>query len=169
MKQHKNSKRESEQGVVLVITLITLLLIALLAASGMRNAGSAEQVLGSVRTTVLAREAAEAALRFCEESVENGGSVPILNTGATEWTNIDTWDGADSAVFVLPVALLNEAELTETYRRMPECLVEMIPPTTLAYIITARGFGPEVQTVVTGESRRPDGTEIWLQSHIELE
>jgi type IV pilus assembly protein PilX len=169
MKQDKHAKRKSEHGVVLVITLITLLLIALLAASGMRNASSAEQVLGSVRTTVLAREAAEAALRFCEESVENGGGVPILNTGATEWTNIEAWDGADSAVFVLPAAVLNETELTETYRRMPECLVELIPATTLTYVITARGFGPEIQAVVAGESRRPDGTEVWLQSHIELE
>lgn len=169
MKHHIHSKRQSEQGVVLVITLIILLLIALLAASGMRNASSAEQVLGSVRTTVLAREAAEAALRYCEESVQKSGEVPVLGNGATDWTTISKWDGAASTVFVLPAAVLNQVKLTETYKRMPECMVELVPPTTSTYVITARGFGPEVKSVVANESRRPDGTEVWLQSHIELE
>lgn len=169
MKKITRSKSQGEKGIVLGITLIILMLIALLAATSMRNSGSTEQVLGSVRTTILAREAAEAALRYCEESVQKSGEVPIQAAGAAEWSTIAKWDEADSTIFVLPVAVLNQIELTETYRRMPECMVELVLPTTSNYVITARGFGPEVKAVASNESRRPSGAEVWLQSHIELE
>jgi hypothetical protein len=37
--------------------------------------------------------------------------------------------------------------------------------TPSAFVITARGFGPEV----AAGSGRPQGTEVWLQSTIEIQ
>ena len=84
------------------------------------------------------------------------------------------WDTPSQYVFVLPLDLLGNTSL---YKRAPECMVEtfkdqtdtLVPPKwpTDHFIITARGFGPEVAAAGTKGSR-PLGTEVWLQTHITL-
>jgi type IV pilus assembly protein PilX len=177
--------RRAQRGVVLVIALIMLTVISLLAALSMRNSISTESVSGSVRTGELATQAAEVALRYCEESViqQVSGTVTfvtnpaILPYSATPtWSVTSNWDVSTSPAFVLPPAALNQTGLTTTYQRFPECMVENIPmanasgvlSTTTTYVITARGFGPEVAAVDAARSR-PQGTEVWLQSTIELQ
>lgn len=177
--------RRAQRGVVLVIALIMLTVISLLAAMSMRNSISTESVSGSVRTGELATQAAEVALRYCEESViqQVSGSVTfvanpaILPYSATPtWSVTSNWDVSTSPAFVLPPTALNQTGLTTTYQRFPECIVENIPmanasgvlSTTTTYVITARGFGPEVAAVDAARSR-PQGTEVWLQSTIELQ
>ena len=66
-------QRHSQRGVVLIIALVMLVIISLLAVSSMRNSGSTEEVLGNVRTTELATQAAEIALRRCEGLALGGG------------------------------------------------------------------------------------------------
>jgi type IV pilus assembly protein PilX len=173
---------------VLIIALILLVVISLLAATSMRTAASSEQVASNVRTTELANQAAEVALRHCETSaikvvrvLASDTTAPEFNypttltqsnilwaTTAVEWQNIaTTWDtGTSTKTFVLPSTVLG----TATYKRPPECMVESLTGVTpvsaaAAFLITARGFGPEV-AAGTG---RPQGTEIWLQSTIEIE
>ena len=184
-----------QRGVVLLIALVLLVVISLLAVTSMRNAGSAESVAGNVRTTELATQAAEIALRHCESSVLKiqtnaiGDTTSLAATYPTtfnatnilpastpaQWPNMATWDSSSSAVFVLPLPLLNQTGMTlTTYQRPPECMVESLPVmlpgsaavnTTASFVVTARGFGPEVG-VAAGTSRRPVGSEVWLQSHI---
>jgi Tfp pilus assembly protein PilX len=60
---------QPQRGVVLIIALILLVVISLLAVTSVRNAGSTATVAGNVRTTELATQAAEIALRHCESSV----------------------------------------------------------------------------------------------------
>jgi type IV pilus assembly protein PilX len=177
--------RYTQHGVVLVIALIMLTVISLLAALSMRNSISTESVSGNVRTGELASQAAEVALRYCEESViqQVSGTVTfatnptILAYSATPtWSLTSNWDVNTSPAFVLPAAALNQSGLNSTYRRLPECMVENMPMasasgalnTTSTYVITARGFGPEV-TAVNAARSRPQGTEVWLQSTIELQ
>jgi type IV pilus assembly protein PilX len=177
--------RRTQQGVVLVIALIMLTVISLLAALSMRNSISTESVSGNVRTGELATQAAEVALRYCEESViqQVAGSVTfvanptILAYSATPtWSLTSNWDVSTSPAFVLPATALNQAGLSSTYSRLPECMVENMPmantsgtlSTTSTYVITARGFGPEV-TAVDAARNRPKGTEVWMQSTIELQ
>jgi Tfp pilus assembly protein PilX len=177
----------SQQGVVLIIALILLVVISLMAITSMRNAGSAESVAGNVRTTELATQAAEIALRHCESSAiratkllanSSDGSdeatypttlleANINTTTLGAWTTTAAWDSGTSPwIFVLPSTLVGD---TATYKRPPECMVESLTGTvaagTGAFVITARGFGPEV-AAGTG---RPQGTEVWLQSTIEIE
>ena len=43
----------------------------------------------------------------------------------------------------------------------------MVVNKTALYLITARGFGPEVAQA-NATRMRPTGTEVWLQSQIEI-
>jgi type IV pilus assembly protein PilX len=177
--------------VVLIIALILLVIISLLAITSMRGAGSAERVAGNVRTTELATQAAEIALRHCESSAVQLarntantdptfytttfpiGSIAPINS--VQWQSTTTWDSssANTATFVLPASTFVVGG-TSTYKRPPECMVELLSGgmptgagsvTPSAFVVTARGFGPEV-AAGTG---RPQGSEIWLQSTIEIQ
>jgi len=175
--------RQGQHGVALVIALILLVLISLLAVSSLRNAGSSEMVAGNVRTTELASQAADIALRYCESKaleMATAGvtpdSTPDQWKTAATWDSPNTtkpWDGTSTSAFVLPAELVNQAGMTyDTYKRAPECMVEKLPAvtpgTSMFYIITARGFGPEVAAAGAARSR-PTGSEVWLQSSIELQ
>ena len=177
-----------QKGVVLIISLILLVIISLLAITSMRNASSSESIAGNARTTELATQAADIALRHCESAVlkvmsgrqdyVTGFTRANVLSGSSppKWQDMsqDTgWDSASTAAFVLPENLVNLAGVTfKTYQRRPECMVEIIPAvttgTTTFYVITARGFGPEVAPADDVRSR-PVGSEVWLQSHIEVQ
>ena len=173
-------------GVVLVIALVLLVLMSLLAVTGMRNAGSSESVAGNVRTTELATQAADMALRYCEAKAAEmaaGGVTPVSTPD--QWKDPVTWDSpatnlpwrnvsATASAFVLPSGLVNQPGMTLTYKRPPECMVEQHTPAVSVaggstfYVVTARGFGPEVAAANAARSR-PAGTEVWLQSHLEFQ
>lgn len=179
----------SQRGVVLLITLLVLAIISLLAITSVRNATSSEAVSGNVRTTELATEAAELALRHCERSLlsvlitQSGEASDYITTFVADnildeqdpahWKNLATWDSTSTSVYVLPLSLVNQASMTVTYQRAPECMVERMttmlaaattPTTNTAFLITSRGFGPEV--AADPDRGRPSGSEVWLQSQI---
>lgn len=178
---------QRQRGVVLIIALILLVLISLLAVSSVRNAGSSESVAGNVRTSELATQAADIALRYCEgKAVAMDATGPLVNM-LDQWKDAKKWDSpaakppwnntsADASAFVLPLQLVNQAGTT--YKRPPECMVEkqekqnetlpLVTSKSIFYVITARGFGPQVAAADAARSR-PVGSEVWLQSHIEIE
>lgn len=182
-----------QRGVVLIIALVMLVIISLLAAMSMRNATSSEAVSGNVRTTELATQAAEIALRYCEDKVfshvtstpgVSSGSFTIPTTGTTDTFTVlapavttslalsaANWDSGAVSSFRLPYSEVNQAHTT--YKRTPECVSEHLPVMnstktgmdyTSTYQITARGFGPEV--AYDAAKGRPVGSEVWLQSTI---
>ena len=182
-----------QRGVVLIIALLMLMDISLLAVGSIRNAASTESAVGNVRLTELATQAAEIALRHCESSVLETLTVAAGGTSAyastftvfhilppaspPRWQNMAIWDSASPATYVLPLSLVNQGGMLVTYQRAPECMVEplLVTPsdasvvkTTTSFVVTARGFGPEVAAADADRSR-PVGTEVWLQSHIDLE
>lgn len=182
-KASRRERRAAQRGVVLIIALVMLVVISLLTTLSIRSAISTESVSGNVRTTELASQAAEIALRYCEEAVVqiNSGTVTLpavpnilANATPPRWSSTANWDAAGSDAFILPETPVNQA--SATYKRFPECMVERMPvvtsagvlSTTSTYVITARGFGPEVTAVDVTRSR-PQGSEVWMQSTIELE
>lgn len=170
-----------QRGVVLIIALIMLVVISLLATFSIRNALSSEGVSGNARTTQLATQAAEIALRYCEDAIVNNmKSGTLLPAGLAVQPaqkpplGVDTanWDGTRTGVFVVPSASVNLA--SATFLRMPECVTEQVPvvnaasnglTTTSTFLITARGFGPEVAS----GTARPEGSEVWMQSTLEVQ
>jgi type IV pilus assembly protein PilX len=179
----------TQRGVVLIIALIMLVIISILATYSMRNATSTERVSSNVRTTQMATQAAEIALRYCEDAVLqienniNKPTVPLTSlpnildyTATPRWQNVAAnWDVATSPAFVIPLTSVNASAGNATYNRAPECMVERMQvldaagtavTTTTSFVITVRGFGPEVPADNT--RGRPTGSEIWLQSIIEI-
>ena len=182
------ASRQAQRGVVLVIALILLVVISLLAVTSIRNASLSENVAGNARTAEMATQAADVALRHCEAALLSlmGGDTPFTTTFTAanvldakqppRWQDMSAatgWDSSTAPVFVLPLALLNQLGLGfTTYQRAPECMVETVSTVTTGksvfYVVTARGFGPEVPALVDGARKRPLGSEVWLQSSIEL-
>ena len=189
----KPTRSKEQSGLVLIVSIVLLAVVSILAAFSTRNAASAENVAGNVRLNELAMQAAEIVLRHCEESVAevmavDAGAPPTYPTlsftmshvlpeeSGSAWQAAADWDISTAPVYVLPLAHLNQSDLAATYQRPPECMVARTPfvlpsgaiSTTAAFVVTARGFGPEVPAA--GPDRlRPVGSEVWLQSHIELQ
>lgn len=187
----QTKRMQPQRGVVLIVALIILVVISMLATFSVRNSTSTETASGAVRTANLAAQAAEIALRYCEDAVLSGYSssptfvttfdiaTNVLSYSSTPtWKIMSNWDNASTtATYVLPGTAVNQTGLSGTFSRPPECMVEALPmqmpaggaaSNTVSFVITVRGFGPEVQAVASGASRRPSGTEVWLQSTIEL-
>ncbi|WP_205960337.1 pilus assembly PilX family protein [Ramlibacter henchirensis] len=177
--------------MVLIVAIVMLAIVSILAAYSTRNAASAEAVSNNVRLTELATQAADLALRHCEASLAEvmaqlAGSTTnypttltvdsILPDDSPIWQTPTEWDKPDSLAFVVPLDRVNQAGLAATYRRPPECMVVPLPTrlpsgamsSTKVFVVTARGFGPDVPAADVDRSR-PDGSEVWLQSHIELQ
>ncbi|AGX87177.1 pilus assembly PilX family protein [Candidatus Symbiobacter mobilis] len=182
-----------QRGVVLIAALIVLMVVSMLATFSIRNSASTESASGAVRTNNLAAQAAEIGLRFCEDVVTMAyGQTPTLppsltttptvfvNPSSPMWQSLTFWDAHDAltkGVFAVPGTIVNQSALGSTYQRAPECIIEAVPVqlstgqaanNSTSFLITARGFGPEVVGVATGANRRPQGSEVWLQSTFEL-
>jgi type IV pilus assembly protein PilX len=139
------------------MALIMLVIISLLAGISVRNATSSEGVSANVRQTMLANQAAETGLRYCEDAVINlaaGGtatynisSPPSSTTvafsamyirdfvsGSTPLSLSTTvWDSTGSSypnlILVMPAITVNRG-ITTTFSRPPECMVERLSPST---------------------------------------
>ena len=189
--------RSHQRGVALVIALILLVVVSLLAATTLRNAASTEQVSSNVRQSQLAQQAAETALRYCEDAVINWAGTAtatlrfttpasanpaelqasmILELVAAPISQVATnWDANSTNAYplILPLDVVNPPGASyDTYQRPPECIIERLSPATAStynsnFTVTARGFGPEVSAADSSRSR-PTGSEVWLQSTIEL-
>jgi type IV pilus assembly protein PilX len=177
--------RHTQRGVVLIMALIMLVVVSMLATMSIRNATSSESVSGNVRTTQLATQVAEIALRYCEDTLAArhqpappaapaGWSELAYSGASAKANNPVNWDKVTTDVFVVPTTSINSGSIT--FKRAPECMVENIrvvsgtpamPNTTSTFIVTARGFGPEVAPA-DGTRTRPVGSEVWLQSTVEL-
>ncbi|MBI2771379.1 MAG: hypothetical protein HYX47_17275 [Burkholderiales bacterium] len=167
---------------MLIIALIMLVVISLLATMSVKNAASSEGVNGNIRLSQLASQSAEIALRYCEDAViqmvSGTGTLVLLptiqNYAATPSWKLGTtsWDVTPTVAFPLPIASVNASAASATYARPPECMVERLSPAGSAkyssnFVVTARGFGPEVPAATSARAR-PNGSEVFMQSTIEL-
>lgn len=181
----------TQQGVVLIVALIMLAIISLMAATTIKGSGSSEALSNNSRTQALALQAADAAIRYCEEGVQNaliaGRAAEAIRANSLyitvsvtpenfvagtnlNWTSLATWDtGPKSALIYV---LTNQFLPANVYKRMPECMAQYQHDlaTGTQVVISARGFGPEVSDVAgTDVDRKPTGSEVWLQSYLSFE
>jgi type IV pilus assembly protein PilX len=185
------STSRRERGVVLVITLILIVILSLLGTFAIRNATQSERSINGIRSAEVAREAAETALRFCEQvAIFDGDGKDYTEYGtaglrgkiigttigsesdaAAAWRTDTNWTG-NNAISV-PSAYFNKStggsadtdalQLTTA----PLCLIQKIEtvstPKLTGYLITARGFANNAKfSSATGKSAQ--GAESWMQS-----
>ncbi|WP_241209537.1 PilX N-terminal domain-containing pilus assembly protein [Melaminivora alkalimesophila] len=111
-----------QRGTVLVISLILIVILSLLGTFAIRNATQAERSVNGIRSAYTAREAAETALRFCEQvAIYDGEDKEYSEWGSTglrskiikdpvitseqdssaKWRNATNWeDGSPSLIRV---------------------------------------------------------------------
>jgi type IV pilus assembly protein PilX len=154
------SRRHS--GFVLVTSVIFLVVMTLLAVTAIRRSTLGEKLSNNMREQNLAFQAAEAALRFCQNDYETGGAIPIRRLGGegmpTEWQDMNIWNANRTQ---LP------ANTVKNVAQQPECLIEewSIPPRGVnpinlgaVHLITARGFGATTNAVVWLQVTLRDGS-----------
>ena len=170
-----------EAGVVLPMALIMLVIISFAGLLAARNSASHEQFSNNMRTTQVARQMAEAALRHCEavviDLISNEGEVygslrnrivdvesPTLTLDTVEeghWNNLDNWSsGAANLITYTPAftnAVKDEAQIKSSNH--PTCMVQAM--TEDRFLVTARGLSNDA-TLTNNVLTR--GSEIWLQS-----
>lgn len=177
--------RVPQQGVVLVIALILLAVIGLSSAAALRGSLFGDKVSNNLRTGTVAMQAAEQALKVCEDSVRNqvwaeavpalAPPVPIqaIAQDPSRWNVRANWAlNPPGLAIQLPAAAMTSPNSTVAYRRLPQCMVEemelrRVPgasPRARTFLVTARGFSPDYQVDANGVAT--SGSEVWLQSQI---
>ncbi|MCY1217751.1 hypothetical protein D9M72_296790 [compost metagenome] len=181
-----------ERGAVLVITLILIVILSLLGTFAIRNATQSERSINGIRSAEVAREAAETALRFCEQvAIFDGDGKDYTEYGTAtqglrgriitttigsefdpdaEWRKSASWTG--NKVIKLPADYYNKkpsgSDIDSAQLDIePRCLIQKIESTSTpkltGYLITARGFANNAKfDDATGKSVR--GAESWMQS-----
>ena len=184
-----------QQGIAMVMTLILLTVMAVSTAVAVRLSLTTDMVGANLRARTLAFQAAEAALRYCEEKViREFTTLPML----VNYQKDEEW--ADDAAWAGPAKLEVPREqlgLPDNIKKNPQCLFRYLtiddwrkiaPPEPgtvtaesrgfdadrfLFFRITVRGFSPGYQdhdNLKTGQVLIDDqtakGAEVRLQSMV---
>lgn len=145
-----------------------LLVVGLVSTQALRSAKSAAHVVDNSRAHAEAREAAQRALRWCEDALP---AVAVAAVGPPDgpagqglWAQASWWN--DPAV--VHVLTPDRMPPGRTASRPPECMAESggVRPSG-AYTVTARGFSDDsVFDPATGLQLR--GARVWVQSIVRL-
>lgn len=179
-----------QRGVVLLITLVLIVVMSLLGTFAIRNATQSERSINAMRSAEVAREAAETALRFCEQvamfDAADKNYTEFGSTGMREriiaspaiaseadtsaaWRSADSWKG--NKAIEVPDSYFKKTGITtddaSQLKTAPRCLIQKIASTAMpqltGYLITARGFANDANfNPDTGKSTQ--GAEAWMQS-----
>lgn len=185
----RGASARHQGGIVLIMALILLVVISTVALLTIRGAISSEQVSNNMRSSAVATQSAETALRYCEwealKSVSSSTTATIVpvppaadaGTPPTTWSSRAAWTALTSNT--VTVALANSTDAagrTVTAALLPSCMIEQYefpkPPGAsssgggLAFLVTARGYSPDYQTNAGGTIL--SGGEVWLQSIVRL-
>lgn len=158
------------------MSLIFLVILSLVILYGVRNTIVGEQVAKNMQANETAAQAAETALRYCENEVLNGSFSLVLPASATpsgEWENSSSWSD-NSKSFAIPATQLAQASM-RSLPVAPRCMVERLalPPAAgeslesvamlQAHLITAVGYSADYEA---DSGKGISGSEMWLQSVI---
>lgn len=145
---HSASSGKAQRGVTLVVTLIILVAMMLTVSASLRSNTIQERIAGNTRAYQNAFQAAESALRNCENRILNppaaGLPTQIISTSATgtagERWNTPTWWGTNKIIVTL-----HSSDNTTT----AECLIEEVSfGGSMGYYVTARGVTGAGETFV---------------------
>ena len=134
-----------QQGIAMVMTLILLTVMAVSTAVAVRLSLTTDMVGANLRARTLAFQAAEAALRYCEEKViREFTTLPML----VNYQKDEEW--ADDAAWAGPAKLEVPREqlgLPDNIKKNPQCLFRYLT------IDDWRKIAPPVPGTITAESR----------------
>lgn len=156
-----------QRGVTLIVALVMLVVIGLTSAAVMRSALGTDTVANNTRVQLLAMQAAQIGLRYCEaEVVKPTPSItvyPASAAGSERWRSFANWQGSAVIATTVPQSQMASGNTPGTMvpSTLPQCLAEKHPTLTSTYIVTARGFSADYAQ--TG-GYTTAGSVVWLQS-----
>jgi type IV pilus assembly protein PilX len=146
----------AQRGVVLPLALVMLVLVTLIAVVALRGVTSEERIAANLRSSSVAFEQAELALRYCEQIALAGGAplnsarIDSTSTTGLAWRDPSNWQNPPNTKLQTPPIL----QFQDPARPVttPGCLIEAVrapfDPTVTstrvdnsAFTVTARGFG----------------------------
>lgn len=158
-------QRQPARGVSLIIAMLMLVIIGIMSVSIMRSVTSTDQVSTGNRVQTQASQAAQLALRFCEDQLDNQTRV-ITNPAQTPaaWTIKANWTtgGANMAYTLRPRDVQGGSANFPAVP--PQCLTEVSAFDPTVYTVTARGFSADY--VHDSSYATTNGSVVWLQSTV---
>lgn len=144
-----------QRGVVLPLALVMLVMVTLIAVVALRGVSTEERISANLRSSSVAFEQSELALRYCEQIAMVGGApladarIDSTSTTGLAWRDPTKWATTFAKLQQPPAAQYLDAARPVT---RPACLIEAVraplDPTVAstrldnsAYTVTARGFG----------------------------
>lgn len=172
-------RQKQIQGIVLPIALIMLVIISFAGLMAARNSASYEQFSNNMRTNQVARQAAEAALRYCEraaiDKAESTGdstyseAVDKVYTADPVLTNIDqgiwnskaNWGSTGANLITVNLTYTNDVKSASQIKdgNQPTCIIESL--SNGRYLVTSRGLSNDASVT---DGALTTGSEVWLQS-----
>ncbi|MEJ7686273.1 MAG: hypothetical protein WKG52_04335 [Variovorax sp.] len=164
---------------MLVVVLVFLILISLVTALAVQRSISGEQVSKALKTQAVAFQAAETALRYCEDQLLRTSSLPSGSGRAAPqavgpdgkapvlWMARDEWKRTTGKAVEVGTALVNSTDAAaRKLEVLPQCMAERIDlpgdgARREAFLVTAVGYSPDFRTTA---GRPESGGEVWLQS-----
>lgn len=175
----------AQRGVVLFMSLVFLVILSFVGIYAMRGTILGEQVSRNIRASEIANQAAETALRHCEDlvvahdssikgkiqpidhSIPEGELPRMWQTRANWWNATLVHDIPYDQLTASGARLFRAAD--EAMR--PLCMVERfevipenprVPDPRIGFLITAVGFSPDYAQNAAHNATA--GSEAWLQS-----
>ncbi len=168
---------------MLVMSLVLLILVSLVATYAIRRAISGEQVSKGMRTQAVAFQAAETALRYCEDQILKGGPnaptampFPVDGGAPEQWKTRANWALDAGKAKVLDKSFANSADASARPLPdavLPRCMAESMRmrndagSEVVALLVTAVGYSPDYRLNANGVPET--GSEVWLQSTLTLQ
>jgi len=167
--EHKLAR---QNGVVLPLALVMLVMVTLIAVVALRGVTTEERISANLRSSSVAFEQSELALRYCEQMVLAGGAplnsarIDSTTTTGLAWRDPNSWLATFAQLQKPPAAQYLDPQRPVS---QPACLIEAVrAPLDVtvastrvdnsAYTVTARGFGDNLagfRTTVQTQLRPP--------------
>ena len=161
------------RGTALLLALVMLLISSLGATALLRQAFGTERVAWGARGQLQAQQAAELALRYCEQQLlRSDGAWPVqpLRAGQVtpHWAQASSWTGPGRLAHSVPAAVMVSEQSPFRLLSLPDCLAEeqALADGATVLLVTARGFSPDYHTDAQG--RTVAGSVAWMQAWLRL-
>jgi hypothetical protein len=160
--------------VALIVALVVLVIIGLTSAAVMRGSLSTDLIANNARTQTLAMQAAQIAMRYCEdEAMKDDPAIDVLEAAVdddhAEWRNYASWS-AEGKVNTIPKEYFESEFGTYSLgdKQLPQCIVQKKTISGKeARVVTVRGLSPDY-TVNEKSGFTESGSVVWLQSTLHL-
>jgi type IV pilus assembly protein PilX len=177
----RHCRKRTQQGVTMIVAMVMLVVIGLMSVSVMRSSLNADLIANNVRDQILAEQAANIALRYCEKRSTVAANVLTptdndanpLTPSPPYWSTFANWKNGDAAYKAtkVPLDILKSGDSSFWPSKYPECLAENSVMNngkgTAIVIVTARGFSTDYTEDSAGRTKT--GSVVWLQSVLRVQ